>query len=135
MAQELEEEKINPSDIIFEEGTDADMPEPETADYNKKEEPAKAADTKDIRLTPKCLKLFEECLGKLPYNTVLKNSEGNAIKLTELLKYVDAKCAKISVGEMNTILGFVATAPLEYVKPIMEIVENSSRQGELWMIL
>ena len=40
----------------------------------------------------------------------------------------------MKVKEMNTVMSFVATAPLEFVRPLMEIVDSKERQGELWQL-
>lgn len=126
-----QEEMINPSDIIFDEAdTDMDMPEPETANYD--EQPA-AEDTRLLKPTPLFMQLFNDCLGKLPYATVLKNNTGDSLKLIDLFRFVEAKAdAGISIKEMNTIISFIANSPLEVVRPFMEYVENQEKQTQLW---
>ena len=78
------------------------------------------------------MKLFEECLGKLPYSSVLKNANGDSLKLIDLMRFMEAKHDSITVKEMNTIIGFIANVQLEYIRPLMEIIENTQRQSELW---
>ena len=77
--------------------------------------------------------LLGACLGKLPYATILKNSNNDQLKLTDLLKFIEAK-PEMTITEMNTIISFIATAPLDYIKPFMEIVESRERQPELWRL-
>ena len=84
--------------------------------------------------TPKFYKLFNECLGKMPYASVLKNSNNDQIKLVDLIKFVEVKAGGLTVKEMNTIISFVAGCPLEFVRPFMEIVETAERQKELWVL-
>lgn len=129
-----EEEMINPSDIIFDEAdTDMDMPEPETANYD--EQPA-AEDARLLKPTPLFVKLFNECLGKLPYATILKNNNGDSLKLIDLFRFVEAKTESgISIKEMNTIISFIANSPLEIVRPFMEYVENNEKQTQLWAFM
>lgn len=119
------------------EDDDSDMPLPETAEYGSN----KVDENKILLPTVKFYELFKECMGKLPYATVLKNSNNNQIKLIDLIKFVEIKTSVgLTIKEMNTILSFVATAPMEFVRPLMEIVESGNRagepnrQGELWQL-
>lgn len=127
------EEIINPSDIIFDDEEDTDMPTPETEDYNA----AHSNSDNDRLLKPsyKFVKLFEDCLGKLPYASVLKNQNNEQIKLLDLMRFVEAKTDQMTVGEMNTIISFLAQCPVEVIRPLMEIIEDQKRQPELWTLL
>ena len=79
------------------------------------------------------MQLFNDCLGKLPYSTVLKNNTGDSLKLIDLFRFVEAKVETgISIKEMNTIISFIANSPLEVVRPFMEYVENQEKQTQLW---
>ena len=127
-----EEQKINPEDIVFEESSDAGMPEPVTENYDNNKSQNNIDDNKILCPTFTFMKLFEECLEKLPYSSVLKNANGDSIKLIDLMRFMEAKHKSITVKEMNTIIGFIANVQLEYVRPLMEIIENPQRQGELW---
>lgn len=133
-SQEPEKELL-PSDIIFneDEDDDSDMPLPETANYDepKKENPD---DNKILLPTQKFYKLFDTCMGKLPYSSVLKNSNNEQIKLIDLFRFIESKTSGITVKEMNTIISFVASSPLEFVRPFMELVENGESQRELWVL-
>jgi len=122
-------EKINPEDIVFEENADEEMPEPKTAQYNDNEDQGGY-----VRLSYTFMQLFTECLGKLPYASTLTNGN-DSIKLINLVKFVEAKQTRIGIKELNTILNFVGNCPLETVRPLMEIVEDKSRQTTLWEIL
>ena len=122
-----------PSSILNEpEDDDSDMPLPETKEYGN---PQQANLDAILVPTIKFYELFNECLGKLPYATILKNQANDQIKLTDLFRYVESKTHEgLMVREMNTIISFIATAPFEFVRPLMEIIENPKRQVELWML-
>ena len=62
------------------------MPLPETNDYNNGK---RADDDRVLVPTVKFIKLFEECLGKLPYSSILKNANNDQIKLVDLIKFVE----------------------------------------------
>jgi len=123
-----------PSSILTDanqEDDDSDMPLPETAEYKNPQDD----DNRILLPSAKFYRLFNECLGKLPYSSILKNSNGDQIKLVDLIRFVEAKNGNgISVKEMNTVISFVATSPLEFVRPLMEIVESPERQKELWTL-
>lgn len=115
-------EDIDPADIIMDD--DFDMPQPETKTYEQ-----------ILKVTPKFISLFAEAVGPLPYATTLKNNQGNAIKLIDLVKFVEAKQETgFTATELNTVLTFIATAEFKYVRPLMEVVENKQAQAELWTI-
>jgi len=123
-----------PSDILNEriEDDDSDMPLPETAEYK---DPSKADDNKILVPTAKFYKLFNECLGKLPYASILGQAGQGQIKLIDLFRFIESKTSTgMTVKEMNTIISFIVTAPMEYVRPFMEIVESQQRQQELWVL-
>ena len=132
--EEIKPEELDvtlPSDILNqnEEDDDSDMPKPETADYGR----ANQNDNRKLIPTPKFYMLVGSCLGKLPYATILKNTNNDQIKLTDLLKFIESK-PEMTVTEMNTIISFIATTPLDYIKPFMELVESRDRQQELWRL-
>jgi len=109
------------------------MPLPETAEY--KEVRGNAEDNRLLAPTIKFYKLFEDCMGKLPYASILKNGNNDQIKLVDLIRFVESKNSTgITIKEMNTVISFVATAPLEYVRPLMEIIDSKERQQELWSL-
>lgn len=145
--KELNPEELDvtlPSEILNqsqEEDDDSDMPKPETEEYKNQQS---SDDNRLLLPTVKFFELFKECMGKLPYATVLKNPNNDQIKLTDLMKFVEVKVlgipneniapVGITIKEMNTIISFVASAPFEYVRPLMEIVESRERQQELWVL-
>lgn len=129
-----ENELINPDDIIFTEDDDADMPTPDTEQYGAGPEGVDQNASRILKPTYKFMKLFEECLGKLPYAAILKNQKNEQIKLTDLMRFVEAKSEQMTVGEMNTIISFIAQCPTEFVRPLMDIIEDSKRQTELWSV-
>ena len=135
--EEIKQEEVDvtlPSEILNqqnnqEEDDDSDMPLPETAEYKNPDE------DKLLIPTPKFHKLFNECMGKLPYAAILKNANNDQIKLIDLVRFVEAKSTSgLSIKEMNTVISFVATSPLEFVRPFMEVVESRERQSELWQL-
>lgn len=134
---EVKQEELDvtlPSEILnqVDEDDDSDMPIPETAEYG---EAAKADDNRALLPTQKFYQLFNECMGKLPYNAILKNANGDQLKLVDLFRFMEAKTSVgTTVKEMNTIMSFIASSPMEYVRPLMEIVESPERQKELWVL-
>jgi hypothetical protein len=121
---------IDPDDIIIEDKTpksqvsdDSDMPEPETKSYDKA-----------IKLTDKFINLFEEVVGKLPYASILRNANGDTIKLIDLVKYIEVKRNKISIDEMDKIVSFIANIEFKTARPLMELIENSETQKLLWQL-
>lgn len=123
---------INPDDIIL--NDDDVMPEPETENYNETQNANADYENKILRPTAKFLKLFEECVGKLPYNTILTNSKNEKIKLTDLIKFVDSKQAGMKVADMNAIIAFIAGIDYSIIQPLMSIIDDSKRQSELWSL-
>lgn len=123
------ENLINPDDIIFDDNDT--MPMPETDEY-KQEEPKDNLQNKILKPSAKFLKLFEECIGQLPYNMILTNSNNEKIKLTSLFDFVDAKQTGMTVADMNAIIAFIAPIEYKIVKPLMSIIDDSKRQSELW---
>lgn len=123
------ENLINPDDIIFDDNDT--MPMPETDEY-KQEEPEDNLQNKILKPSAKFLKLFEECIGQLPYNMILTNSNNEKIKLTSLFDFVDAKQTGMTVADMNAIIAFIAPIEYKIVKPLMSIIDDSKRQSELW---
>lgn len=100
---------------------DADMPEPETKDY-----------TPTYKLMPTFMVLIENTLGQLPYATILTNRKNDRIKLIDLVKFIEAKQALMTVNELEEVLAFIGNGPFRYVRPLMEMVDNKERHNELW---
>ena len=126
IVEESVDETIDPEAIVIEEDDDEDMPEPETKSYD---------DTKYVLCTDKFMNLFLETVGSLPYATVLKNQEGDQIKLVDLVRYVESKRNRIALNEMNRIISFIANLDFKHARPLMEIVENKSAHRELWELV
>lgn len=101
--------------------SDADMPEPETNDY-----------TPEYKLTPMFMNLFNRAVGDMQYSTVLKNNTGEKVKLIEIVKFIEIKRDKITQDELNIVIQFLAGAQFKYVRDLMEIVEQPSKQYLLW---
>lgn len=128
-----EEQLINPDDIIFDDGEA--MPVPESEDYNSTNQAKQNVEqSKTLKPTAKFLKLFEECLGQLPYNAILTNANNEKIKLTSLFQFVEAKQAGMTVGDMNTLIGFIAPIEYKIINPLMSIIDVPERQRELWTL-
>ena len=111
---------IDPEEIIVDD--DADMPQPETREYEQL-----------IRLTDKFMVLFNEATGAMKYATTLTNTAGNKIKLVDLVRFVEAKKDSMNISELNTIIGFLANIEFKYIRPLMELVESKEGQAELWV--
>ena len=120
-AQEMHNRKpmnknIDPEEIIVDD--DADMPQPETREYEQL-----------IRLTDKFMVLFNEATGAMKYATTLSNTAGNKIKLVDLVRFVEAKKDSMNINELNTIIGFLANIEFKYIRPLMELVESKEGQA------
>lgn len=113
-----------PDTVIVDEDDDSDMPEPETKEY-----------VQYIRCTDKFMELFYEAVGKLPYASVLKNNNGEQIKLISLVKYVETNKDKISVTDMNHIVSWIANLEFRVSRPLMEIIESQDGQKALWELI
>ena len=64
--EELLKKTIAPEEIITDD--DSDMPQPETKVYKKY-----------LRVTDKFMRLFGKCVGGLPYDSVIRNKEGDLL--------------------------------------------------------
>ena len=117
--QEHVNENIDPRTIVMDD--DADMPVPETKDYEQR-----------VKLTDKFIQLYGESVGTMKYATVLKNTQGNQIKLIDLTKFIEAKRDNMTLPELNTVVSFIANAEFRYVRPLMEYIESKEQQAELW---
>lgn len=120
--QEELDKSIDPDMIVMDD--DSDMPEPETKSYEK-----------SLKCTQKFMQLFYDSIGELPYATILKNSNGDQIKLIDLVKYVESKKDKIAVNEMDKIIGFIANLGFKYSRHLMEVVEDQKQQHILWTVI
>ena len=113
------ENTIDPEMIVMDD--DSDMPEPETKVYENV-----------VKCTPKFIHLFNQVVGDLPYATILKNSNGEQIKLIDLAKYVEQKHDRILVEEIDKIIAFIANLGFKYARPLMEVIESPEGQRTLW---
>jgi hypothetical protein len=111
---------IEPEEIIVDD--DADMPRPETKQYEQR-----------VKLTDKFITLFSETVGNMKYATTLSNSAGNKIKLIDLVRFVEAKKDSMNINELNTIIGFLANIEFKYARSLMELIETQEGQAELWV--
>lgn len=113
------ENTIDPEMIVMDD--DSDMPEPETKVYEN-----------TVKCTPKFMHLFNQVVGELPYATILKNTNGEQIKLIDLVKYVEQKHNRILVEEIDKIIAFIANLGFKYARPLMEVIESPEGQRTLW---
>lgn len=113
------ENTIDPEMIVMDD--DSDMPEPETKVYENA-----------VKCTPKFMHLFNQVVGELPYATILKNTNGEQIKLIDLVKYVEQKHNRILVEEIDKIIAFIANLGFKYARPLMEVIESPEGQRTLW---
>lgn len=119
---EPKDDIVNTDDIVFDD--DTDMPAPETQSYEQV-----------LKYTPKFVDLFMEAIGDMPYSSILENSEGNTIKISDLARFIKVKQPNgLSIKEMNTIINFISGAPFKYVHNLMGMIENKQLQTELWTI-
>ena len=119
--KEVLKKTIDPKDIILED--DSDMPQPETKEYKKY-----------LKCTNIFLRMVRDTVGTLPYNTTLKNADGDQIRLTDFMRFIEAKKDKMDIDEMNTLIGYIAHQPYNCVHTLMEIVDQKDKQSQLWSI-
>ncbi len=110
---------IDPEMIVMDD--DSAMPEPETKSYGDL-----------IRCTPKFMKLFNDVVGHLPYASILSNSNGDQIKLIDMVKYVEARKDSFPASEMDKIISFISNLEFKYARPLMEVIENKEGQRTLY---
>lgn len=116
-----EEVNINPEDIVLNEEDDTEMPEPEMKTYEKR-----------LECSDLFMSLFMECVGSLPYSSILTNGSGSQIKLIDLVKFVEAKHKNILLDELNQVISFIANLEFSKSRKLMETVENPETQRKLW---
>lgn len=100
---------------------DGDMPEPATESYEPK-----------LALNGRFMQLFNQAVGQMPYATILTNKADEKMELINLVRFVEAKHNSISIPELNTVISYIATAPFQYVRPLMEMIDDKARQALLW---
>ena len=132
--KDILEESIDPTKIVtapteqaepkVTEDDDSDMPLPRTKDYKKY-----------LKCTDMFMSLFMECVSNLPYSSVLKNNDGAAIKLTDLVHFVEQNREHIAVDDMNVIISYIANLGFKTARPLMEIVDNKTEQSKLWTLI
>ena len=105
------------------------------------EEYTETSEKTEQKPAPKVIptKLFNQmlhnCLGKLPYSSTTSDGNGGQLKVIDLLRFFEGHMEDgLSVDEMNAFITYIANLPLDVVRPLMEIVENSNRHNELWLI-
>jgi hypothetical protein len=117
--EELLKKTIAPEEIITDD--DSDMPQPETKVYKKY-----------LRVTDKFMRLFGKCVGSLPYDSVIRNKEGGTYRLIDFVRFIENHKDKMAVDDMNVAISYIAQMDFSKARPLMEIIEDKSRQPELW---
>ena len=117
--QELLKKTIAPEDIVMDD--DSDMPKPETKVYKKY-----------LRVSDKFMRLFEKCVGGLPYDSIIRNKEGGTYRLIDFVRFIEAHKDKMAVDDMNVAISYIAQMDFSKVRSLMEIIEDKNRQPELW---
>ena len=124
MAKEKKEDlkkTIAPEQIVMDD--DSDMPKPETKVYKKY-----------LKVSDKFMRLFGQCVGSLPYETVIRNREGGTYRLIDFVRFMEQHKAKMAVEDMNIAISYIANMEFSKVRPLMEIIEAKERQHELWNV-
>lgn len=132
MAKDKKEEKgtveqpnlkntIDPKQIVMDD--DSDMPKPETKVYKKY-----------LKVTDKFMRMFNQCVGQLPYNTVVRNKEGGTYRLVDIVRFIEQHKDKMAVDDMNVAISYISGMDFNRARPLMEIIENRERQPELWTV-
>lgn len=134
--------KITEEQIRMQESDDSDMPEPSTYQYNDRANASNEQKNVNldslnkakmyVNVTNKFIKLFYECMGKMPYSSVITAGD-NKISLVKLFNYIEKhNSMKYSIMELELIIGYIRVCPYEHVAPLMEIIEDKTRQAEIW---
>lgn len=125
--EELQQEKAqqdNLQKIDPVTSSDEDMPEPKTKSYDQY-----------LVLSDTFMNLVQTCFGNMPYNSVFHNNIGQQMKMSDLMTYLDKNRLHCGINEMNQCITFMASAPYNKVKPLMEYIEDNKKQEELWKIV
>ena len=118
-----EHEQENDLVEIEEINDDADMPEPATREIKT-----------FLKLSDKFFEYLGNTVGRLSYNYILEGPGVGRIKLADLIKFLETNRDKLTVNEVNTACSFIACAPYNLVRPMMEVIESQEHQGEMWSI-
>lgn len=117
-----EYQTIEPDDIVLDD--DSDMPEPQTKSYEK-----------FMKCTDKFMELFHNVISTLPYASILKNGQGDSIKLIDLVKYMETKKDCIPINEIDKVISFIANIEFSKARPLMELMESAETQSQLFQII
>ena len=118
---ELLRKTIAPEEIVTDD--DSDMPQPETKVYKKY-----------LRVTDKFMQLFGRCVGELPYDSIIRNKEGGTYRLIDFVRFIENHKDKMAVDDMNVAISYLAQMDFSKARPLMEIIEDKTRQYELWSL-
>ena len=135
----MEKEKIE---------TEADMPEPDTKNYDTGAE-AKGATVNsgaaqqaagvpkpkaEIKLKPEFKETLEKTIGTLGYNRELGIPERHiqVFQIFEIIKNVEDKY--ITDIQLNELLNIIALAPYNIIAGFMEKVRTAKGQAEFWTL-
>lgn len=112
---------IAPEQIIMDD--DSDMPKPEAKVYKKY-----------LKVTDKFMRLFNQAISSLPYESVVKNKEGGTYRLIDFVRFIESHKDKMPVNDMNVAISYISNIEFSKVRPLMEIIEAKERQPELWSV-
>lgn len=123
---QMSAKEIKPEDIVMnrpEDDDDSDMPKPQTKSYKKY-----------LKCSDRFMLLLEQCLGTLPYGTILRNGQGNSMRLIDFVRFIEQRKDHIEVNEMNDFIGYIAQLDFRHARPLMEVIENKEEQHTLWVL-
>ena len=112
---------IAPEQIIIDD--DSDMPKPETKVYKKY-----------LKVTDKFMRMFNQAVSSLPYETIVSNKEGGTYRLVDFVRFIESHRNKMTVNDMNVAISYISNMDFSKVRPLMEIIEAKERQPELWSV-
>jgi len=88
-----------------------------------------------MKCTDKFMELFHNVISTLPYASILKNGQGDSIKLIDLVKYMETKKDCIPINEIDKVISFIANIEFSKARPLMELMESAETQSQLFQII
>jgi len=121
-------------------GTDAEMPEPETKEYNEPQGQPQAVPQMDprpqllVNIKPELKKALTETIGNLGYNRELGIPERHiqVWQLFDILKNFENR--PMTEQQMNEFLNLVSLAPYNVIAGFMESIKTPEGQEKLWSV-
>lgn len=84
-------------------------------------------------ILPKFMDLLSNTIGTLGYNQVIGTPERN-YQVNAIFKFIEQKEQKLSIEDMNQVIGLISMAPFNIIAPLMKILETPEGQQTLWKI-